>query len=461
MKGLLSWLPSWGIAVLCLVATGCASTHPTAAYDEVGQMLADRQGVVDVLDGDPQRSAEQVQQRVRQLLADPLTVEGALEIAMLNNRGLLATLENLGVAQADLVEAGLLDNPTIGGDLVSSTAGNGLGGGLALSQSLLSAFLIPAKRRLAKARLQLAVVRVTDATLALVRDVKVAHTEVLAANASQDIHRTLTQAAEVADDLAQRQYDAGNLTQMERALLGTALDEAKLDLAQHQLETLEATERLNRLLGLWGDQLHWTLAGSLRPPAPQEAALHDLERVGVGQRLDISAARFEVESIERAVELRRRGVVPQIEVGIEARNEVGNDAGHEWVLGPSLSVELPIFNPGHADFARLRAQLRQAQHRLQQLAIAARSHIRVHRARLLTARQRVDYMRDVVLPRHEVISARALEHYNGMLIGAYDLFDLRTQQVMAQQLHVEALRDYWIERAQLERAVGGRLPAGA
>jgi hypothetical protein len=72
---------------------------------------------------------------------------------MLNNRELRATLEELGVAQADLVDAGLLANPTISGDLVNSTRGNGLGGGLALSQSLLSVFLIPAKRRIAKTRL--------------------------------------------------------------------------------------------------------------------------------------------------------------------------------------------------------------------------------------------------------------------------------------------------------------------
>ena len=53
-----------------------------------------------------------------------------------------------------------------------------------------------------------------------------------------------------------------------------------------------------------------------------------------------------------------RGLVPELNVGVSARNEVGDDVGHEWVLGPSLSLELPIFDPGHADIARIQADLR-------------------------------------------------------------------------------------------------------
>ncbi|MCA9720067.1 MAG: hypothetical protein KC468_35710 [Myxococcales bacterium] len=43
-------------------------------------------------------------------------------------------MEELGVAQSELVQAGLLANPTIGGDLLLSTRGNGLGGGVAVAE---------------------------------------------------------------------------------------------------------------------------------------------------------------------------------------------------------------------------------------------------------------------------------------------------------------------------------------
>jgi len=453
-------LPLPRALVLALATGACASTKPTEARRDVGDQLAARGGPRDVITPEQDaRSREEVRARVDALLAEPLTEEHALQVALLNNHDLLATLEDLGVAQSELVAAGLLDNPVLGGDLVISTRGYGLGGGLALSQSLLSAFLVPAKRRLAALQLEMAVVGVTDAALALVRDVKVAYAEAQAARASLRLHRTLAQAAEVADELSQRQHEAGNLPDLDRGLFASALDEARLHRSEAQLQWVEAREQLNRRLGLWGPRVGWTLAGDALPEPPaREADLSALEQAGIEQRLDVSAARYEVESMQRALELRRRGLVPDIEAGVEARNEVGDDEGHEWVVGPSLSIELPLFDPGHADLARLRAQLRQSEHRLQQRAIEARSHIRVQRERLVIARRRVQYLAETVLPRWETLSARALERYNGMLLGAYDLLDLREEALRVRQDHIEALRDYWVARAELERAVGGRLP---
>ena len=183
-----------GRVAVALLAAACASTRPDAARRDVADLVAEAGGPSDVIEArQSEESRAQVRKRVAELLQEPLTLERALQIAVLNNRGLQATLEELGVAQADLVEAGLLDNPTIGGDLMISTRGNGLGGGLGLSQNLLGVFLIPARRRVAKARLQHAVLTVADATLALVRDVKVAYVDVQAAVAMRDVHRTLAQ----------------------------------------------------------------------------------------------------------------------------------------------------------------------------------------------------------------------------------------------------------------------------
>ncbi len=438
---------------------GCAGVEPTQARRDVDGLLDERQGLAELIpEAQDEESRARVRQRVAELVAEPITLERALQIALLNNRELRAVLEDLGVAQADLVEAGLLENPMIAGDLVSSTAGNGLGGGLSLSQSLLSAFLIPAKRRIAKARLAYAVVMVGQHSLGLVRDVKVAYLDVQAALAGLQLQRTLAQTAEVGDELARRQHDAGNITMLDRQLFAAALDHARIELADAELEVTVAREQLTRLLGLWGKDSAWTLAAPMAELPEQEASLATLEQEGIANRLDLSAARFEVESMQYALELRRRGFVPQLEAGIEARNEVGNDAGHEWVLGPSLSLELPIFNPGHADFARLRAYLRQAQHRLEEASIGARSEIRVRREQLVAARRKVEYLRDTVLPRTQSIVKLTLEQYNAMLLGTYQLLETRADQLEERRHYVEALHDYWVARSELELATGGRLP---
>jgi cobalt-zinc-cadmium efflux system outer membrane protein len=452
---------SASIVVLALaIGFSCSSARPTKARTELSRTLTERTGIADAIPARVEaETAAAVDRRVDEILARPLALDGAVQVALLANRSLRARLEDLGVAQADLVEAGLLDNPVFAGDLVVSTRGNGLGGGLALSQSLLSAFLIPAERRLAKARLRFAIVDVGQSTLELVRDVRVAFAGLQAAQARHELARRIVQAAEVADELAGRQSAAGNLQPLERAHIGEALDGARLDLLDRELERVEARERLTRLLGLWGDRADYALAGELAPIPGAEADLDTLERRGIAQRLDLSAARHSVEAMRKALELRRRGIVSQLDVDAVGRNEVGDDAGHEWVLGPGLAIELPIFDPGTADFARLRAELRRSHELLQHAAIVARSEIRLHREQLVAARRRVEYYADVVLPRHAAIVEESLALYDGMQLSAYDLFAARAGELQAQADYAEVLRGYWDARAQLELAIGGRLPA--
>ena len=204
--------------------------------------------------------------------------------------------------------------------------------------------------------------------------------------------------------------------------------------------------------------MDWTLAQAQEAPRVEESALADLETLGVEQRLDVSAARAQVESVTYALKLRRRGVVPHVEAGVVGRNEVGTDVGHEWVIGPELSLEIPIFDPGHADFAKLQAYVRGAQHQLEQTAVTARAEIRTKRMELVTATRKLAYLRETVLPRRQTVGARAAERYNAMLLSAYDLLELRAEQAEAQKEFIEARCDVEVALAELERAVGGKLP---
>ena len=445
-------------AALC----ACASVQPTKSRRKVGEIVEQRTGAKDVLAQEQdERSRAQVRERVAALVAKPLTLERAVQIALLNNRELRAVVEDLGVAQADLVQAGLLQNPTIAGDLVNSASGNGLGGGLSLTQSLLSVFLIPAKRRLAKSQVAHAVVTVGQAALMVTRDVRVAYLGALAAERDLDLQRTLVQVAEVSDELATQQLEAGNLNPLDRQLFAAALDEARVDWADAQLDGAVAREELTRLLGLWGEDVSFTLADALPALPASDADLSNLESRAIRERLDLSAARVEVESIEYAIGLRRRGVITQIDAGPLARNEVGADAGHEWVIGGELSLEIPLFDPGHADIGRMRAYLRQAEHRLQDSAIAARSEIRIRREQLVADRRKVEYYRNTILPRTEAITALTLLQYNAMLLGTYQLLETRSDQTEARRDFVRALHDYWVAHSELELAVGGRLPSAA
>src|SRR5712692_3168176 len=101
------------LTVAALTAAGCASTSPRPSFEQVSKLVEERGGKPLHWDEGTPANA-QVQAHVRDLLRGTLTPEGAVEVALLRNQGLIATYEELGVAQADLVQAGLLHNPTFG-----------------------------------------------------------------------------------------------------------------------------------------------------------------------------------------------------------------------------------------------------------------------------------------------------------------------------------------------------------
>ncbi|MBT8364721.1 MAG: TolC family protein, partial [Deltaproteobacteria bacterium] len=123
-----------------------------------------------------------------------------------------------------------------------------------------------------------------------------------------------------------------------------------------------------------------------------------------------------------------------------------------------FELELPIFNQRQADIARLESQLRQSQKRLKAQAIDIRSEIRSLRNRLLMTRSLVDHYRKVILPLRERIVDLTLQKYNYMLVGTFDLLMAKQREFDDYQKYIETVRDYWIIRADMVRAAGGRLP---
>jgi len=188
---------------------------------------------------------------------------------------------------------------------------------------------------------------------------------------------------------------------------------------------------------------------------PQEHNLEHLEAFAIANRLDIAASRKEAEALAQAlgvtIDWRYFGGV---EVGVSGER----DTDGQWVTGPELALELPIFNQRQADIARLESRLRQSQSRLKALAIEIRSEIRSLRNQLLMTRNLALHYRSVILPLRERIVDLTLQKYNYMLVGAFELLMARQREFDDYQKYIETVRDYWIIRAEIARAAGGRMP---
>jgi cobalt-zinc-cadmium efflux system outer membrane protein len=392
---------------------------------------------------------------VRMLLKKPLTVNRAVQIALLNNREFLAMFEDVGVSAADLREVGMWKNPSID---VSARFPDRVPSGVnweeAAAFDLLDLLMRPLRKRVAADQLAAAQLRVAEEAVRLVAEVKTAIYELQADEAMLAHRRTIVEIQHTAIDLAQRQHEAGNITDLALAQQQAAYNAARLEFAMTEGEQRAHREKINRLLSLWGGDTGWKVAGEL-PALPEgDVPLRGLESLAVSQRLDLAAAHLELAGIVRALGLTKAyRYVGALEFGVDTER----DPDRTNVTGPTLRLELPLFNQGQARVAKGEAELRRAERKLEALAIGVRADVRALHDKLAALREAARFFQSEVVPTRHAITAGMLLHYNGMLVGNYELFITRAEQIEAEHKGIETLRDYWMTRAELERAVGGNL----
>jgi cobalt-zinc-cadmium efflux system outer membrane protein len=449
-----------GFLVLSTFTAGC-TVPKQGGLPEVARMLHDR-GVPEVRWRQDERADAEVRARVRELAAGDLTLVTATQIALLNNARLQATYERLGIAQADVVQAGLLKNPSFSVgvhvplDRDASASGPGVTGwDFNLLQDVLDLFLLPARKRLAAAEFERAKLEVADAVLELMHQVRSGFFAAQAASAIVELRRTIADAQAASAELAARQHEAGNLSELDLAREQALYTQTRLDLSRAETQNLTDREHLTALLGLWGPDTEWRMSVKLPEPSHDEPSLEHVEAYAIEHRLDLASARAEVAVLSHTLALVSRSrVIPGVSVGAH----VDKDPEGITFAGPNLEIGLPIFDQGQAQVARLQAQVRQAQRLADARANEARAEVRSVRARLVGARQTVEYYRDTMVPMRERIVRLSQQHYNAMLLGTYQLLEAKRSEVDAYREYIEALRDYWIVRSELERASGGGLP---
>jgi cobalt-zinc-cadmium efflux system outer membrane protein len=326
---------------------------------------------------------------------------------------------------------------------------------VSLVQDFLDLIVMPLRKQIAKEEFEAATLNVANRALEVAAEVEKAF---VAAQADVELvafRRTVVEGAGAAADLSTRQLAAGNVSELDRATQAATYQQAKLDLTREEIELLEARERVNRLLGLWGETTNWRFAEPLPSMPDADPKLDHLESFAMNRRLDVAVAKRRAALLSKAVDLARTTrLVGRLDVGVDMHQ----DPNGPLLLGPNLVIELPIFDQRQATIARLEAQRRQMERRLQEVAVDARSEVRLAALRLDTGRQMVLHYREVLVPLRKTVSEQALLHYNGMFISAFQLLAVKQGELDARRGYLESLRDYWIARAELARALGGSLP---
>jgi len=444
------------LVVGVLFFSGCASVALNAGFDDVKATVEERSASRIFWNNGTELDKEAAE-KVAALLRAKLTADEAIQIALLNNRDLQATYSDLGVAQADLVQAGLFNNPIFDAAIKFPTSGGQANLELAAVMNFLDVFYMPLRKRVAAARFEEAKLRVTGTVLDFAARTRSAFYLHLANEQMLELRQTIVQALSASLDLARRLNEAGNITDLDFAHERALAEAGKLSLRSAEISARQSREQLNNLMGLWGKDTRWQADGRL-PDIPAESIpTEDIERLALSRSIDLSHARQRIVVAGEQLGFNKAtALIPELHFGaLGERNEGA------WEAGPVLEFPIPLFDQGQARVGRGAAALRRTQQEYYALAIRIRSTARAVRDRMEGFRDRALYYRDIMLPLRERIVNEAQLQYNAMQLSPFQLLRAREQQIETAAAYVDTLLDYWLARGDASQLLSGRLPDSA
>ncbi len=391
----------------------------------------------------------------RRLLAAPLSADDAVRLALLNNPRVKIALAELGIAEADLVQAGRLRNPRIGFGRLSGDDGVEIERSVMFD--LAGLLTLPMRRAVEQRRFEQAQLQAALQTVRLAAETRRAYFHAVAASQSLSYLQQAALASEASAELAQRMAKAGNFSKLDEAREQAFHAEvsAQLKRAEHGVQA--ARERLSRLLGLSTMQV-LRLPERLPELPPSLATMADVETVALSQRLDVQVARVDTEATAKNLGLTRSTrFVNVLELGYQDKH----DSGGARADGYEVELSLPVFDSGDARLRRAEAIYQRSLLRTAEIAVLARSEAREGYALLRSQYQVARQYRDEIVPARKRISDEVLLRYNGMLASVFELLTDARAQIAGVTAAIDAQRDFWIAEADLQFTLHGGSPSGA
>ena len=437
-------------AVVCLaVLGGCATFSADGGFGPIERTAKERLDK-DVTWARSDSEGRAIDERVTGLLAKPLSVDDAMQVALLNNRGLQASFDELGISEADLVQAGRVPNPGFG--FTRLNQGSELEIDRSFSFNLARLLTLPMARQIEARRFEQTRAAVTASLRSLASQTRKAYYTAIAADETVRYMQQVQTAAEAGAELARRQQQAGNWNKLQQAREQGFYADAALNLARAEQAQVVARERLIRLRGLWGGQTAFLLPERLPdlPRSPDD--LPNIEQLAMAGRLDVQAAKLGTEQLAKNLGLSQATrFVNVLEIG--ALSYSHSDAPRE--RGYEISLELPLFDWGTARVAKAEALYMRAVNRTAEAAINARSEVRTAYAGYRGSFDIARHYRDEIVPLKKRISEENQRRYNGMLIGVFELLADARSQIAGALGYIESLRDFWLAKADLDMALLG------
>jgi len=439
-----------------LLLSACASFSPDGGMS-VTAGIAQRDLHKDVAAIRNEDDAAAVRARVAQLLKRPLTAEAAVQIALLNNRGLQAAYNELGIAEAERVRQSLPPNPSVDITRIAGAGETEFDGQIVAS--ILALATLPARSQIATDRFRQAQLAAALETLRLAAQTRRAYYRAVAAQQLAGLIEQANSSAATAAKLAKRLGETGALNKLDQAREQAFHAELAAQLAAARQRAASERERLIRSLSLWGGDLAFKIPNKL-PPLPKRAlALRAVEQEAVSRRVDLQIARIELEALAKSYGLTNATRFINVLEGGYA-DKITSNGGTVRQRGFAVTFEVPIFDFGETRMREAEQTYLRAVNRLAQKAIDVRSQAREAYRNYRAAYDIAGHYQREVLPLRQIISDEMMLHYGAMQVDVFALLSEARQKIAANVNATEALRDFWLASSDLSAALTGGEPGG-
>lgn len=451
--------------LLPLIAAGCTTTtnlngiaDPTAGFATVAaraESVTGKNTVWIQSSAEARMASDRVKGLVRKKTIGP---DVAVQVALLNNKGLQAAYAEVGLSAADVWQEAMLVNPTVSIGLIGIDPVRTVEG--AVVTNILA--LMTRERRVvvADTRFRQAQLRAAEETLRLAADTRRAWINAVSAWESVSYLNQAQAAADAASALARQLGETGALGKAGQAREQVFYAEIVGQTAEARLAARTAKEELTRLLGLWGTDVDYSVPNAL-PALPKGAkANRAIEADALRNRVDLEIAKLELEALAKSYGLTEATrYVSDLELlsGVEVEQEESEEGGTETTVATTLELEfiIPIFDTGEARLRKAELVYMQAANRMAEKAVNIRSEARAAYDAYRSTYDIARHYRSSVVPLRVKIEEESVLTYNGMITNTFELLADTRAKISSIMLSLNAKRTFWLADVDLGTAVNG------
>jgi len=443
----------WVAIALLFCPMGCAVDDLAPDYDSARALIANTTGVAQESIYDPS-AAPLTERQIDDFVVDGLTLDEAVQLALLNSRRLQAGFMGLGMGRADVVQAGLLQNPTLGLSLLFPAGGGQTRLNAGLAQSIMEIWRLPERRAVAEAGLEQQVLALASQASELAGDVRVSYFRIVAARRSALNAKRQAEFGQRALAAMEERLSAGVATEVEAGEVRHEELSAVLRARKAQGVQIAETRHLASLLSLTRDLMNVPLTDGLPELSGTLPDRETLVARAHASRLDLRALSAAIDAAEAKVALEERRSSPDLAVGVGFENpESDNPTDH--VLGPSMEVELPLFDGNEAQVSKARFEWRQLRKLWLALDAELTQQVRGAADRATLATDAARFVQAELLPHaaHSLSLAREAAELGDLTV--WELLEVERAVVRVQAEGAAAELEAALAMVELERVLGG------